>query len=86
MLSLTDYLIDDGTECNSSSDLLLERNREQCLVDLLVPSLVFLITILQKLQVCCIFNIFNTLEGSCDIAATFIYYWLVSTGDAMLSI
>lgn len=45
-----DYLIDDGTECNSSSDLLLERNREQCLVDLLVPSLVFLITILQKLQ------------------------------------
>ncbi|KAJ0027672.1 hypothetical protein Pint_36158 [Pistacia integerrima] len=45
-----DYLVDDVTECNSSSDLLLERNREQSLVDLLVPSLVLLITILQKLQ------------------------------------
>ncbi|KAL5742054.1 hypothetical protein ACOSP7_028786 [Xanthoceras sorbifolium] len=45
-----DYLVDDGTECNSSSDLLLERNREQSIVDLLVPSLVLLITLLQKLQ------------------------------------
>ncbi|OMO49780.1 Protein virilizer, partial [Corchorus capsularis] len=45
-----DYLVDEGTECNSTSDLLLERNREQCLVDLLVPSLVLLITLLQKLQ------------------------------------
>ncbi|KAF2323825.1 hypothetical protein GH714_042410 [Hevea brasiliensis] len=44
-----DYLVDEGTECNSTSDLLLERNREQSLVDLLVPSLVLLITLLQKL-------------------------------------
>lgn len=52
--SWTDYLVDDGTECNSTSDLLLEHNREQSLVDLLVPSLVLLINLLQKLQVCCI--------------------------------
>lgn len=45
-----DYLVDDGTECNPSSDLLLERNREQGLVDLLVPSLVLLINLLQNLQ------------------------------------
>ncbi|GKV31944.1 hypothetical protein SLEP1_g40595 [Rubroshorea leprosula] len=45
-----DYLVDEGTECNSTSDLLLERNREQSLVDLLVPSLILLITLLQKLQ------------------------------------
>ncbi|KAB2034801.1 hypothetical protein ES319_D04G109100v1 [Gossypium barbadense] len=45
-----DYLVDEGTECNSTSDLLLERNREQCLVDLLIPSLVLLITLLQRLQ------------------------------------
>ncbi|KAA3464043.1 Protein virilizer [Gossypium australe] len=46
-----DYLVDEGTECNSTSDLLLERNREQCLVDLLIPSLVLLITLLQRLQI-----------------------------------
>ena len=51
VLSSTDYLVDEGTECNSTSDLLLERNREQSLVDLLVPSLVLLINLLQKLQV-----------------------------------
>ncbi|XVF76085.1 hypothetical protein PTKIN_Ptkin13bG0237800 [Pterospermum kingtungense] len=45
-----DYLVDEGTECNSTSDLLLERNREQILVDLLAPCLVLLITLLQKLQ------------------------------------
>lgn len=45
-----DYLVDEGTERNSTSDLLLERNREQSLVDLLVPSLVLLINLLQKLQ------------------------------------
>ncbi|XP_015900411.3 protein virilizer homolog isoform X2 [Ziziphus jujuba] len=45
-----DYLVDEGTECNSTSDILLERNREQSLVDLLVPSLVLLINLLQKLQ------------------------------------
>ncbi|QCE05165.1 Virilizer [Vigna unguiculata] len=45
-----DYLVDEGTECNTTSDLLLERNRELNIVDLLVPSLVLLITLLQKLQ------------------------------------
>ncbi|KAA8516811.1 hypothetical protein F0562_017079 [Nyssa sinensis] len=45
-----DYLVDEGTECNSTSDLLLERNREQSLVDLLIPSLVLLINLLQRLQ------------------------------------
>ncbi|GAV74125.1 LOW QUALITY PROTEIN: hypothetical protein CFOL_v3_17606, partial [Cephalotus follicularis] len=45
-----DYLVDEGTECNSTSDLLLERNREQSLVDLLIPSLVLLISLLQRLQ------------------------------------
>ncbi|KAL7001548.1 hypothetical protein U1Q18_002701 [Sarracenia purpurea var. burkii] len=45
-----DYLVDEGTECNSTSDLLLERNREQSVVDLLIPSLVLLINLLQRLQ------------------------------------
>ncbi|CAM8891743.1 unnamed protein product [Rhodiola kirilowii] len=45
-----DYLVDDGMECNSTSDLLVERNREKSLVDLLVPSLVLLIKLLLKLQ------------------------------------
>ncbi|RDY10882.1 hypothetical protein CR513_04528, partial [Mucuna pruriens] len=45
-----DYLVDEGTECNTTSDILLERNRELSIVDLLVPSLVLLITLLQKLQ------------------------------------
>lgn len=45
-----DHLVDEGTECNATSDLLLERNRELSIVDLLVPSLVLLITLLQKLQ------------------------------------
>lgn len=46
-----DYLVDEGTECNATSDLLLERTRELSIVDLLVPTLVLLITLLQKLQV-----------------------------------
>ncbi|VVA15380.1 PREDICTED: embryo defective 2016 [Prunus dulcis] len=45
-----DYLVDEGTECNSTSDLLSERNREQSLVDLVVPTLVLLINLLQKLK------------------------------------
>lgn len=45
-----DYLVDEGTECNSTSDLLLERNREQALLDLLIPCLVLLINLLQKLK------------------------------------
>ncbi|CAL1370671.1 unnamed protein product [Linum trigynum] len=48
--NIYDYLVDEGAESNSTSDLLLERNREQSLVDLLVPSLVLLIALLQKLQ------------------------------------
>lgn len=45
-----DYLVDEGTKCNATSDLLLEHNRELSIVDLLFPSLVLLITLLQKLQ------------------------------------
>ncbi|XP_030553813.1 protein virilizer homolog [Rhodamnia argentea] len=45
-----DYLVDDGTECNSTSDLLLERNREQSLIDFLIPALILLINLLKKLQ------------------------------------
>ncbi|KAM7261978.1 hypothetical protein ACFE04_021055 [Oxalis oulophora] len=45
-----DYLVDEGAECNSTSDILLERNREKLIVDVLVPSLLLLITLLQKLQ------------------------------------
>lgn len=47
-----DYLVDEGTECNATSDLLLERNREESLIALLIPSLVLLNNLLQKLQVC----------------------------------
>ncbi|KAL0374796.1 UNVERIFIED_CONTAM: protein virilizer [Sesamum radiatum] len=49
-LVLADYLVDEGAEGNSTSDLLLERNREKSLFDLLIPSLVLLINLLQKLQ------------------------------------
>ncbi|XP_021852766.1 protein virilizer homolog [Spinacia oleracea] len=45
-----DYLVDDGIECSSTSDLLLERNREKYLVDLLIPSLLLLIELLQRLK------------------------------------
>ncbi|KAF7145926.1 hypothetical protein RHSIM_Rhsim04G0136900 [Rhododendron simsii] len=45
-----DYLVDEGTEGNSTSDLLLEHTREQGLVDLVIPSLVLLVNLLQKLQ------------------------------------
>ncbi|GAB4834106.1 hypothetical protein Ancab_032360 [Ancistrocladus abbreviatus] len=45
-----DYLVDDGTESNSTSDLLLERNREKCLIDLIIPSLLLLIELLRKLK------------------------------------
>ncbi|KAM0980773.1 hypothetical protein COP2_014310 [Malus domestica] len=43
-----DYLVDE--ECNTTSDLLSERNREQSLVDLLIPTIMLLINLLQKLQ------------------------------------
>ncbi|XP_051150201.1 protein virilizer homolog isoform X2 [Andrographis paniculata] len=45
-----DYLVDEGAEGNSTSDLLMERNREKSLFDLLIPSLILLINLLQKLQ------------------------------------
>lgn len=45
-----DYLVDDGIECSSTSDLLLERNREKYLVDLLIPSLLLLLELLQRLK------------------------------------
>ncbi|PIN17839.1 hypothetical protein CDL12_09499 [Handroanthus impetiginosus] len=48
--NIYDYLVDEGAEGNSTSDLLIERNREKNLVDLLIPSLVLLINLLQKLQ------------------------------------
>ncbi|KAK1274402.1 hypothetical protein QJS04_geneDACA022688 [Acorus gramineus] len=48
--STYDYLVDEGAECSSTSDMLLERSREKCLVDLLIPSLVLLLNLLQKLQ------------------------------------
>ncbi|ERN00963.1 uncharacterized protein LOC18429037 [Amborella trichopoda] len=48
--STYDYLVDEGAECNATSDLLLERSRDQRLMDLLVPALFLLITLLQKLQ------------------------------------
>ncbi|KAK4396587.1 protein virilizer [Sesamum angolense] len=48
--NIYDYLVDEGAEGNSTSDLLLERNREKSLFDLLIPSLVLLINLLQKLQ------------------------------------
>ncbi|KAF7146731.1 hypothetical protein RHSIM_Rhsim04G0099300 [Rhododendron simsii] len=46
------YLVGEGTEGNSTSDLLLERTREQGLVDLVIPSFVLLVNLLQKLQQC----------------------------------
>lgn len=45
-----DYLVDEGAECNSMSDLLSERGREQSLVDLMIPCLLLLNTLLRKLQ------------------------------------
>ncbi|KAK4414757.1 protein virilizer [Sesamum alatum] len=48
--NIYDYLVDEGAEGNSTSDLLLERNREKSMFDLLIPSLVLLINLLQKLQ------------------------------------
>ncbi|XP_031496398.1 protein virilizer homolog isoform X2 [Nymphaea colorata] len=48
--STYDYLVDEGVECNSTSDLLMERSREQSVIHLLIPSLMLLILLLQKLQ------------------------------------
>ncbi|XP_019096325.1 PREDICTED: uncharacterized protein LOC104767343 [Camelina sativa] len=48
--NIYDYLVDDDHGCSSISDFLSERNREQSLVDLLIPSLALLISVLQRLQ------------------------------------
>ncbi|XP_075509532.1 LOW QUALITY PROTEIN: protein virilizer homolog [Primulina tabacum] len=48
--NIYDYLVDESIEGNSTSDLLLERSREKSLFDLLIPSLVLLINLLQKLK------------------------------------
>ncbi|KAL1211757.1 virilizer-like protein [Cardamine amara subsp. amara] len=48
--NIYDYLVDDDHGCSSISDFLSERNREQSLVDLLIPSLVLLISVLQRLK------------------------------------
>uniref|UniRef100_A0A1J3J7R8 Virilizer N-terminal domain-containing protein n=1 Tax=Noccaea caerulescens TaxID=107243 RepID=A0A1J3J7R8_NOCCA len=48
--NIYDYLVDDDHGCSSISDFLSERNREQSLVDLLIPSLDLLISVLQRLQ------------------------------------
>ncbi|GAB2264035.1 hypothetical protein Droror1_Dr00026169 [Drosera rotundifolia] len=45
-----DYLVDDVTESNSTSDLLLERNREKCFMDLITPSLLLLVELLSQLK------------------------------------
>lgn len=45
-----DYLVDEGTESNSTSEILLERSQEQNLVDLMIPSLVLLINLLKKIN------------------------------------
>ncbi|PKA63718.1 hypothetical protein AXF42_Ash017002 [Apostasia shenzhenica] len=47
--STYDYLV-DGAECNSTSDLLLERTHDQSLADLIIPSLGLLINLLKQLQ------------------------------------
>ncbi|XP_072967043.1 protein virilizer homolog isoform X2 [Typha angustifolia] len=45
-----DYLVDEGAEFSSTTDLLLDRSHEQSLVDLMIPSLVLLINLLQRLK------------------------------------
>lgn len=41
-----DYLVDEGAELSSTTELLLDRTHEQALVDLMTPSLVLLINLL----------------------------------------
>ncbi|XP_010906480.1 protein virilizer homolog isoform X2 [Elaeis guineensis] len=45
-----DYLVDEGAECNTTTDLLLERSHEQSLVELMIPLLVLLINLLRILH------------------------------------
>jgi hypothetical protein len=49
----SDYLVDEGAELSSTTELLLDRTHEQALVDLMTPSLVLLINLLQILHVIC---------------------------------
>lgn len=45
-----DYLVDEGAELSSTTELLLDRTHEQALVDVMTPSLVLLINLLQILH------------------------------------
>ncbi|XP_074567247.1 protein virilizer homolog isoform X3 [Curcuma longa] len=45
-----DYLVDDGAEYNTTTDILLDRSHDQSLIDLMIPSLLLLINLLKKLQ------------------------------------
>ncbi|XP_078432538.1 mRNA methyltransferase EMB2016 isoform X2 [Wolffia australiana] len=45
-----DYLVDEGGDCGSTSDLLLEQNIEQSVVELMIPALVLLINLLRQLH------------------------------------
>nr|CAD1833153.1 unnamed protein product [Ananas comosus var. bracteatus] len=45
-----DYLVDEGAESSSTTDLLFGRSHEKRLLDLIIPSLVLLINLLRKLQ------------------------------------
>jgi hypothetical protein len=48
-----DYLVDEGAELSSTTELLLDRTHEQAIVDLMIPSLVLLINLLHILRVSC---------------------------------
>jgi len=50
----SDYLVDEGAELSSTTELLLDRTHEQAIVDLMIPSLVLLINLLNILRVSCI--------------------------------
>ncbi|XP_006651539.1 protein virilizer homolog isoform X2 [Oryza brachyantha] len=45
-----DYLVDEGAELSSTTELLLDRTHEQTIVDLMIPSLVLLINLLHILN------------------------------------
>ncbi|CAL4934424.1 unnamed protein product [Urochloa decumbens] len=45
-----DYLVDEGAELSSTTELLLDRAHEQAIVDLMIPSLVLLINLLHILR------------------------------------
>jgi hypothetical protein len=47
----SDYLVDEGAELSSTTELLLDRTHEQAIVDLMIPSLVLLINLLHTLRV-----------------------------------